>query len=594
MNIIVVVFVFFKSWMKDIKKNVLSFILCLLGLLFSIYLYNIYNSVREQNLMVISKHYGNAEWKSKYYFYCGMPYYDELGFDPELPCLVVEDSLVNYTNTDTNSSRDSLLKWCGKFPFLQENLQKNSDIGMDYGVSHVIRWDYQDDYWFLPHKKAVYSKDTPIFYQTKYEEEVITKDISSDRIYFKQESKECYNLIKDKWFGKNRWYGDMSCYEFFNGNSKYKNPHTTRNTIEVGQYYDAHWYSAYDISKLVIKYSLSVGNTSYESLMASSVEEINVSFIDIVHADNIYPEPDKRFSNYIVYTDSTKIDEIGTHGLKFYLEFPKNASVQQGRNYVLSAVITLFFTLLVSILYELLKKKYYSRKRRLNICKQLCLQDKPKLAIRLYNPLLFNDSFIATCLLLPFLMINPLELSRWQLLIFFFIILSSISLLFTTFWSISKIVKLNDVFFVYISKLRIGLKIVLALFIFMLFLNIASSYTGKRWLVIFVLSLTAFVMYICFRIYCLLSLDLNGINYYYKPKLKKSKLLKCAKVFLVISLLLLIAFEIQVFTIYLQIPAWAMDFGEWDNTVTRIELCLGIIIIISYLFIKLLNYRRKP
>lgn len=116
-------------------------------------------------------------------------------------------------------------------------------------------------------------------------------------------------------------------------------------------------FSSFDISKMYFEIQI----CTLISFIPNP--SIILEFNGLIKPDNIYPEPDILKSHQIIYKDKKKIDEISRNGFQCTMRFPQNETLQQVRIYIISALITLFFTILCKVIWDIVRKKYKERKR---------------------------------------------------------------------------------------------------------------------------------------------------------------------------------------------------------------------------------------
>jgi len=572
MNIIVVIFTILKTWIKGIKSNLSTFLLCFVGLFLSLYLYDVYNTVQEQKVLVLGKQLGNAEWENKYSLVYGLPSNDERGMSMGEPGILIERSLTKKDNNRTPITKDSILVNAHNLLVNQRFMGMDS-INMDCGWIINVYWNFQDNLWFIPHETDTYEHTSDNLFETEHPStstKIIADEVLDDYIHYETMTIEPVTFHNQRWFGKNNWIGGVQCIEVWKDSIEGINSHCYA-PIRIGQTYDAHWYSAFDISKLVLDFT-------FQIRPSSSVKQLSIDFIDLVKAENVYPEPDERYSSSIVYNGA---DEYGEH-FKLYLEFPKKASIQQARNYILSAFITLFFTLLTTISYNIIRIKNKSRRRRISVCTHLCKNNKYTLATKLYYPLLINDIIIVCGSLLPLIIINPFDWGSIRMFKIVLLIIVIILLLISTYYDSNKIAKGINPFLISISKIRIILK---GLFVCLLFTLLVDSITGWN-ILLFILLL----LYMTFRFYCYYKLDKVGAKYFYRPVLKQTLWVNIFKVCFKASVTFIVLFEIIKYIVECNLSlGWHTDW----SVVNSVEVVLFIVFVISYLCVKTILFRRK-
>lgn len=576
MNIIIILFTIFKNWLKGIKSKVLTLFLCVIGLLVSFYLYNVYNHIQEQNVQIIGHTIGMSNSINDYTFTYGMPIEDELGHPQGYPELTIEKS-INYDDTLLLISKDSLYSLSHN-QSIKKRLENIDSLNVNCGMIVNLYWDYYDNMWFLPHNQDDYESLSDNLFESNHPDaplQVLKDTISNDYIHFESTKIEPYMFHSQRWFGKNYWHGGVQSVELWRKETNFNNSQENNsNSMRMEQIYEAHWYSAYDISKLVLDLYIQIEPKKQGN-------NFIIEFIDFVNVENVYPIPDKRTANQLVYN---KFNDNNLH-LKLYLNFPKNASIQQARNYLLSAIITLFFTLITTITYNIIKKKYIERKERIKQIKLLCEKNKYHTANNLFLPFIINDSFLFIVLFLPIAIINPFKWSFWQTIIAITSVLGIIFLLFGTI-PLLKNARISP-FYIKLYKCRIYIKLFLTIIFSGIFI---FKWLPKIHIAYSVLLIIGIICYVCFRIYCLIQLKNQGMNYFYRKPLKNVSKFKKIHRICIIFMAVLLFVEFLKYIVECNMPKsihinWAM--------INYFEIVIAIICLSSYLYIKICMYRRK-
>lgn len=112
----------------------------------------------------------------------------------------------------------------------------------------------------------------------------------------------------------------------------------------------------------------------------------------------------------LIYDDPIKLEFISERGLHLYLQFPKQESLQQTRNYVLSALITLFLTIVATLLFNLCKDIYQRRCRLKKFITHLELHHYKQYLIYKKH-ILIIDALIASTIILGVIVFNPFDWS---------------------------------------------------------------------------------------------------------------------------------------------------------------------------------------
>ena len=86
------------------------------------------------------------------------------------------------------------------------------------------------------------------------------------------------------------------------------------------------------------------------------VRSLTIDYKGAADFGYLYPEPDEKTMNSIRYTDRNKLNVIGTYGLKYHVSFPDMENLQNIRILILTAIVTLLFTIFVTLIYKILSK----------------------------------------------------------------------------------------------------------------------------------------------------------------------------------------------------------------------------------------------
>lgn len=121
------------------------------------------------------------------------------------------------------------------------------------------------------------------------------------------------------------------------------------------------FYSLFDISQCYLNLTLN-NNIKFNV----NKFDLLLDFMAPTNFGTIYPEPDKFNSSQIQYTNKEKLFAIPKDGLLIYANSPSRQNLQNSRNFVLTSIITLLFTLTCTVLYKIIQTKL--RKRKKYIC----------------------------------------------------------------------------------------------------------------------------------------------------------------------------------------------------------------------------------
>lgn len=81
-------------------------------------------------------------------------------------------------------------------------------------------------------------------------------------------------------------------------------------------------------------------------------DTISVEFFGASHFSEMYPHPDYTNMSRIEFSDSTKIKEIISNGLKFHVEFVQLKEMAATRTIILTSILSLALSLVGSIIYK--------------------------------------------------------------------------------------------------------------------------------------------------------------------------------------------------------------------------------------------------
>ncbi|MBE6213595.1 MAG: hypothetical protein E7131_02810 [Rikenellaceae bacterium] len=91
--------------------------------------------------------------------------------------------------------------------------------------------------------------------------------------------------------------------------------------------------------------------------------EFKIDFLGPVELLPMNPEPDVVSMTGFEFTDSLKLRQIMLNGLEFHARFPQTESLQSARIFFLTTFISLFFTLLCTLIYRMIRKKCLTAKK---------------------------------------------------------------------------------------------------------------------------------------------------------------------------------------------------------------------------------------
>ena len=157
-------------------------------------------------------------------------------------------------------------------------------------------------------------------------------------------------------------------------------------------------FSSYDISKIYLE---------YHPFIDFYTTSIVIEFNGLIEVDNIFPEPDIITSHQIIYRDKEKISQLYRDNIQCLISLPQNETLQQVRIYIISAFITLFFTLLCKVIWDIVRKKYKERKKYNHFRLLLMKNGHHDIYMKFCNHRLLANTCICILLSMLFLVIAP-------------------------------------------------------------------------------------------------------------------------------------------------------------------------------------------
>lgn len=381
MNQIGIVFIIISKWLKNIKISVLNLIILTILMLLSIYCYVQYSFILKQSISIEN------------YYDCD----DFFNIDSTSLFLNLDVAPIhNKYYLDANQNK--IVSQKNKEPYLRFELFSSSSY-QDHSEDGVrdylnIKSNYStiiaDDSWFFPRTPWLFNKKEPDF---------VT--LSPDFFYTENIERVDKNIISNPepetgneyYFGKRyqtvSFEGEKNCATFFNRLME----KTDSNRIDsvYFQYsinegtYKPSILSPYDISQFY--YNINICNQIHKS-------SIIIEFNGIINPLRIFPIPDTITTQSFKYINPDKIKEISKNGIQCYISFPQNVTLQQVKIYVISALITIIFTILCKTFWGLLIIKYRERRRFNNTRNLLIINDHTEL----YQKFCRHRYFANTCL----------------------------------------------------------------------------------------------------------------------------------------------------------------------------------------------------
>lgn len=108
-----------------------------------------------------------------------------------------------------------------------------------------------------------------------------------------------------------------------------------------------------------------IGYTTHDRQRPTTpLTEFKVDFLGPVELLPMNPTPDVVSISGFEFTDSLKLQQIMQNGLEFHAKFPQTESLQSARIFFLTAFISLFFTLLCTLGYRIVRQQYKRIKKK--------------------------------------------------------------------------------------------------------------------------------------------------------------------------------------------------------------------------------------
>lgn len=89
--------------------------------------------------------------------------------------------------------------------------------------------------------------------------------------------------------------------------------------------------------------------------------KLKVDFMGPVELLPMHPSPDIVLMTGFEFTDSLKLRQIMEEGLEFHAKFPQTESLQSARIFFLTTFISLFFSLLCTLCYRIIRQRFKQR-----------------------------------------------------------------------------------------------------------------------------------------------------------------------------------------------------------------------------------------
>lgn len=389
MNSFIVIFIIIRSWLKSIKYDLTKFIFCILGLLISIYVYGIYNSVVEQNVSINTIGIGNCINHVDYYVPLS-GFFDNDNknsaikiCDEQLDTLIRTNEVYSITYISNNIDRSKNL--FDSIPYyLQKKLPK--DYFFNIYVKTDLKYSFINNNWLSLHRRN----------NDGYGHRHFVADSLDHARYY---SDNFYHTIKGT--HNHKYLSFDKDVTYINGEHIYVDTLMLPNHIYVTSFpidhkYSNDWYDSHDISKFKVTFT---------------TETENIGIIKFSYTDenvyNVFPNPDEWGNDYFTFNSKQKIEDICKNGLQMSVNHPDKEPVQSARNFILSAFITLFLTLCCTFSFAIVQSKIKARSKRVQLIKQLLQRNKERYAAKIFRPILLQNLCFSIILgLLSYLIIK--------------------------------------------------------------------------------------------------------------------------------------------------------------------------------------------
>lgn len=389
--------------------------MCLLGLLISFILYKQYNTIQTQKLTYTADATANLNTLDHNVVFC-FEYGDGDKFDFKL----AEDisitgsyfldrwNLVNISSPDCPKVIPDTI--VANSVLTQSNPEIYSEVrskGMfDAFIRSSLIAEFDDNLWMFPHpvNRRNFNKYQNIIKFESKEKTLVTKSIvelepqtSSERTFL--------GLT----FGKEKHVFDYESFKAFDISDSIV---CYNGDIDMPEAINPpHLFSAFDVSQLDLSIRLDCDTLSQFTILYNCP----VEYLEII------PSPDFKNSREISFTNPKKIKQLRENGMHIYLRFPNLMYLQQTRNYILSALITLFLSLLATYIYAIVKKAY-KKCQKIRHSQSMQNYKHPRLILRLHLEVLSYVLIAAMVIMTVIFLINPY---KWSGLVMLSIALSA-------------------------------------------------------------------------------------------------------------------------------------------------------------------------
>ena len=114
-------------------------------------------------------------------------------------------------------------------------------------------------------------------------------------------------------------------------------------------------------NSVLAPYDVTQGSLVYHIDTDVRLDTLRIDMCRPSEFSQMIPQPDCIAMDAIIFTDSAKLSIIQREGLKFHVKLPTMQNLQNMRSYLITTFISLFFTLLMTLLYKKFKE-YIIRK----------------------------------------------------------------------------------------------------------------------------------------------------------------------------------------------------------------------------------------
>lgn len=438
MNQLIIIIIILRNWLRPFSASILKFVGCIIALIISFAIYKQYNSIQSQQISIYCETSSNLELYSGYNLYVSLDYsqsenktlWDNIDLQGEEQQQIIGNYIkysglripkdtINAVQRNEYIANEHLFG-LNEIPHIKEILP---DSVVGYTLCSVF-FNYEDNSWFMP-RMAEPVRDTSM------KPTILSIDSINDHITINTLSELRKEFVdspeednKSSFLGwrigrKKRWYylESLGFFNYPDSGNIYNNSDCVfrQKIICPERFYAPKFYSAYDVSKLNLKVYFS----------GDSLNEFTLGFRSPADFSEIHPDPDYKDCLSITFTDKEKLNYIKENGLRLFVTFYETESLQDSRNYILSALITLFLTLVATIGWTLFKNLLKHKQRINNVAKSIN-QSHPKYYVHFSNIILLLNIVIITIISIIIIICNPYDWSWIESLCFYIIIVGLI------------------------------------------------------------------------------------------------------------------------------------------------------------------------